>query len=115
VRKPLHAKSYPTKPPSRVEEGQFYEAHQQLRVIATRYVKASDWESAVDVLSSGATMLLKANQGGSGGDLCIYLMDVYNKAALEVDVKNKARLLYLLRIFPPEEPTRKKFVGEMIG
>jgi len=60
-------------------------------------------------------MLLKANQGGSGGDLCSFLMEVYNKAGFEVDIRNKARLLYLLRTFPPGEPTRKKFVGEMIG
>ncbi|GAB7342469.1 hypothetical protein MBLNU457_g0670t1 [Dothideomycetes sp. NU457] len=99
----------------KVAEGQYYEAHQQLRVIATRYVKASDWESAADLLCSGATMLLKANQGGSGGDLCNFLMEVYNKAGFEVDIKNKARLLYLLRTFPAGEPTRKRFVSEMVG
>jgi len=84
-------------------------------VLAARYVKSSDWDSAVDLLCSGATMLLKANQGGSGGDLCLYLMDVYHKAALPVDIRNKARLLYLLRAFPPGEPTIKRFVSEMIG
>ncbi|KAL1302545.1 hypothetical protein AAFC00_002927 [Neodothiora populina] len=99
----------------KVEEGQFYEAHQQLRVIASRYVKSSDYASAVDVLSSGASMLLKAGQGGSGGDLCMFLMDVYGKAELKADVGNKARVLALLRAFPPAEPTRKRFVGEIIG
>lgn len=98
-----------------MEEGQFYEAHQQLRVIASRYVKSSDWTSAVDLLASGASMLLKAEQGGSGGDLCLFLMDVYNKAELTPDVGNKARLLGLLRSFPPGEPTVKRFVGEMVG
>ncbi|PNS17568.1 hypothetical protein CAC42_8111 [Sphaceloma murrayae] len=99
----------------KVEEGQFYEAHQQLRVIASRYVKASDWESAIDILCQGATMLLRADQGGSGGDLCMFLMEVYNKAELEADIPNKARLLYLLRAFPKNEPTKKRFVGEMVG
>ncbi|KAF4549001.1 Hypothetical protein D9617_24g017150 [Elsinoe fawcettii] len=99
----------------KVEEGQYYEAHQQLRVIANRYVKTSDWESAVDILCQGATMLLKADQGGSGGDLCMFLMDVYNKGELEADIRNKARLLYLLRAFPKGEPTKKRFVGEMIA
>lgn len=99
----------------RVEEGQFYEAHQQLRVIANRYVKSTDYPSAVDVLSSGASMLLKAGQGGSGGDLCMFLMDVYGKAQLKPDVGNKARVLALLRAFPSDEPTRKRFVGEIIG
>ncbi|KAF2158066.1 DUF410-domain-containing protein [Myriangium duriaei CBS 260.36] len=99
----------------KVEEGQFYEAHQQLRVIASRYVKASDWESAIDILSQGATMLMRADQGGSGGDLCLFLMEVYNKASLPSDLRNKARLLYLLRAFPKAEPTRKRFVGEIVA
>lgn len=69
----------------------------------------------MDLLSSGAALLLKAGQGGSGGDLCIFLMEVYNKADLKPDVTNKARLLGLLRSFPPNEPTKKRFVGDMIG
>jgi len=43
------------------------------------------------------------------------LMDVYGKAELKPDVGNKARLLGLLRAFPSGEPTKKRFVGEMIG
>jgi hypothetical protein len=100
---------------SRVKEGQFYEAHQQLRVIASRYTMSSDWASAVDLLASGASMLLKAGQGASGGDLCMFLMDVYGKAELKPDTTNKARLLSLLREFPEGEPTRKRFAGEVIG
>ncbi|GAM86670.1 hypothetical protein ANO11243_046870 [Dothideomycetidae sp. 11243] len=99
----------------KVEEGQFYEAHQQLRVIASRYVKQSDWESAVDVLSQGATMLMRADQGGSGGDLCLFLMEVYNKGSLPADLRNRARLLFLLRAFPKQEPTRKRFIAEMVS
>lgn len=78
-------------------------------------MKSNDYVSAVDLLSSGASLLLKAGQGASGGDLCMFLMDVYNKAELKVDVQNKARLLSLLRVFPPGEPTKKRFVGEVVG
>ncbi|KAH0371835.1 DUF410-domain-containing protein, partial [Aureobasidium melanogenum] len=99
----------------KVKEGQFYEAHQQLRVIASRYTKSSDWTSAIDLLASGASMLLKAGQGASGGDLCMFLMDVYGKAELKPDTTSKARLLSLLREFPEGEPTRKRFAGEVIG
>lgn len=60
-------------------------------------------------------MLLKAGQGGSGADLCIYLVDVYNKAEITPDAESKGRLLTLLRSFSPGEPTRKKFIGEMVG
>jgi len=60
-------------------------------------------------------MLLKAGQGGSGGDLCMFLLDVYTKAELKPDVTSKARVLSLLRAFPAGEPTRKRFISDMIG
>ncbi|KAK4992061.1 hypothetical protein LTR66_000031 [Elasticomyces elasticus] len=99
----------------KIEEGAYYEAHQQLRVIASRYVKSADYASAIDLLSSGATLLLKAGQGGSGGDLCMFLMEVFQKAECRCDSANKARLVGLLRAFPAGEPTKKRFVGEIIG
>ncbi|OCK84784.1 DUF410-domain-containing protein [Lepidopterella palustris CBS 459.81] len=99
----------------KIEEGQYYEAHQQLRVIASRYVKQGNNDAAIDILFSGAQLLLKAGQGGSGGDLCLFLVDVFNKAELKPDAASKGKLLTLLRSFPPEEPTRKRFVSEMVG
>ena len=98
----------------RIEEGDYYEAHQQLRTIANRYIKSKDWKAAIDILSHGASLLLKAGQGGSGADLCNYLIEVYGKAELQPDVTNKARLLGLLRSFPPNEPAKRKFVGGIV-
>lgn len=77
-------------------------------------MKSADYTSAIDLLSSGASLLLKAGQGGSGADLCNYLIEVYQKAELKPDIANKARLLGLLRAFPPNEPAKKKFVGGII-
>ncbi|KAF1974544.1 DUF410-domain-containing protein [Bimuria novae-zelandiae CBS 107.79] len=99
----------------KIAEGQFYEAHQQLRVIAARYVKASNWTAATDILSQGAQSLLQAGQGGSGGDLCIFLLEVFHKSETKPDAASKSKLLSLLRAFPKNEPTRKKFVNEMLG
>ncbi|GAB7362458.1 hypothetical protein MBLNU230_g2780t1 [Neophaeotheca triangularis] len=99
---------------TKIEEGDYYEAHQQLRTIANRNIKSADYDSAIDLLSSGASLLLKAGQGGSGADLCVYLIEVYNKAELKPDVGNKARLVSLLRAFPPNEPAKKKFVGGIV-
>ncbi|KAF2181812.1 DUF410-domain-containing protein [Zopfia rhizophila CBS 207.26] len=99
----------------KIEEGQYYEAHQQLRVIASRYVKQNNTAAATDILFSGAQSLLKAGQGGSGGDLCIFLLDVFNKAEVKPDAGSKGKLLSLLRAFPAGEPTRRKFVNEMIA
>ena len=100
---------------NRIKEGQFYEAQQQTRVVAARYVKAQNWEPAIDIIYNVAQSMLKAGQGGSGGDLCVLLVDVYKQAELKPDPTTKGRLLTCLRLFDSEEPTRKKYIGEMLG
>lgn len=99
----------------KIDEGSYYEAHQQLRVISARYVKAQDYTSAIDVLASGAALLLRAGQGGSGGDLCMLLLDVYGKAELASDAASRGRLLGLMRAFPAGEPTRRRFITDAVG
>ncbi|KAL4782298.1 hypothetical protein BJX76DRAFT_359102 [Aspergillus varians] len=112
----------------KIASGAYYEAHQQLRVIAARYIKQSNYDAAAEILAGGATALLRAGsqQGASasGGDLAVMLMvEVYVKAGWEIvggddDVEGrtrKKRLIELLREFPSEEPTRKRFIQEIIG
>ncbi|KAL8734264.1 MAG: hypothetical protein Q9181_003254 [Wetmoreana brouardii] len=99
----------------KISEGQFYEAHQQLRVIASRYVKSENWDAAIDLLYGGALALLKAGQGGSGGDLGIFLVDVLGRSGRGVGSEEKSKLLTILRAFPAREPTKKGFVTEMIN
>lgn len=43
------------------------------------------------------------------------MLDVFSKGDVKPDAASKGKLLSLLRAFPPKEPTRKKFVGEMIA
>ncbi|PSS02380.1 hypothetical protein BD289DRAFT_458004 [Coniella lustricola] len=100
---------------SRIGEGQFYEAQQQTRVVAARYIKAKNWDAAIDILFNVSQSLLKAGQGGSGGDLCVLLVDVYKQAELKPDATSKGRLLTCLRLFEAGEPTRKKFVDQMLA
>ena len=99
----------------KIAAGDFYEAQQQTRVAASRHIKTGNWSAAVDILASVAQALLRAGQGGSGGDLCVMLVDVYRQAELRPDAVAKGRLLTCLRLFEAGEPTRKKFVGEMIA
>jgi golgi to ER traffic protein 4 len=44
----------------------------------------------------------------------MFLLDVYDKAELHPDASSKGKLLTLLRSFPAGEPTRKKFIAEMM-
>ncbi|EKD14889.1 uncharacterized protein L3040_003895 [Drepanopeziza brunnea f. sp. 'multigermtubi'] len=99
----------------KITEGAYYEAQQQTRVVAARYVKSESWPAAIDILFNVSQSLLKAGQGGSGGDLGLFLIDVYKQAGLNPDSSSKGKLLTLLRLFDSEEPTRKKFIAEMIG
>lgn len=48
-------------------------------------MKSSNWSAAADVLFEGAVALLRAGQGGSGGDLGCFLVDVFGKAEWRVD------------------------------
>ncbi|KKZ66046.1 hypothetical protein EMCG_08217 [[Emmonsia] crescens] len=105
----------------KIAAGAYYESHQQLRVIAARYLKQLNYDAAADILAGGAKALLRApGASASGGDLAIMLIiDVYNKAEWgvggdEVGVGRKKRLIELLREFPPEEPTRKRYMNELI-
>ena len=73
----------------RIEEGQYYEAHQQLRVVSQRYMKAGAHDAAIEILCSGARALLDAGQSGSGADLCLLLIEVYKAAQLAPDAVSK--------------------------
>ncbi|KAI4215069.1 MAG: hypothetical protein LQ351_002383 [Letrouitia transgressa] len=99
----------------KISEGQYYEAHQQLRVIASRYVKQENWVAAIDILHGGALALLEAGQGGSGGDLAGFLVDVYRRSKQEYEAGARDRLLAILRAFSRAEPTKKKFVDEVLA
>ena len=91
----------------RIASGAYYEAHQQLRVIAARYIKQANYNAAAEILAGGATSLLRAGsqQGASasGGDLAIMLVvEVYTKAGWEItggddDTEGRARKSKSLR------------------
>ena len=55
-----------------------YEAHQKARTFASRYVKSSQFDVAIDVLFQSSRELLKAGQTGSGVDLASFMLDVYD-------------------------------------
>ena len=74
---------------TRIAEGQFYEAHQQLRVISARHTKAQNWTDAIEILYNGSLSLLKAGQGGSGGDLALLLVDTMTKGEVGVSSESK--------------------------
>ncbi|KAI9826825.1 MAG: hypothetical protein M1832_005764 [Thelocarpon impressellum] len=43
------------------------------------------------------------------------MVDVYKTAQLNPEAENKGKVLSLWRLFPPEEPSRKRFINEVIA
>lgn len=61
-----------------IASGQPYEAHQKTRTFAARYQKSGQYDTAIDVLFQSTRELLKTGQQGSGTDLALFLLEVYN-------------------------------------
>src|SRR5258707_15166391 len=60
-----------------IAAGNAYEAHQKTRTFASRYVKANQHDVAIDVLFQAAREMFKGGHLGSGTDLGVYMIDVY--------------------------------------
>ncbi|SCW01531.1 LAFE_0E01728g1_1 [Lachancea fermentati] len=98
---------------ARIENQDFYEAHQTLRTIANRYVRSKNYQEAIDLITQGAQSFLRAKQGGSATDLIFYLLEVYDTAQVKADDASVSRLIQLLVAIDPEEPNLKDVVTGM--
>lgn len=72
-----------------IAAGQPYEAHQKARTFASRYQKSSQYDTAIDVLFQSARELLKVGQQGSGTDLAIFLLGVYDSKGEDVNEESR--------------------------
>lgn len=88
---------------ARIEAGQFYEAHQTLRTITNRYVKAKQYNEAVKILVRGAQLLAEKHQYPLSADLISYLIDVYSEEH-RCDLQLKQVVIDLVQQLPPTEP-----------
>lgn len=100
---------------AKIAEGDFYEAHQTLRTIANRNVRSKAFGDAIDLLYHAAQILLKTSQPATGSDLTSYLVEVYNESDTRVDNESKSKLIQLISLFDPLEPTLKQVGIESIN
>ncbi|KAG0054785.1 hypothetical protein BGZ83_010461 [Gryganskiella cystojenkinii] len=98
-----------------VGEGNYYEAHQMYRTVANRYVKAQNYKDAIDLLHSGSLLLLKHKQTGSGTDLALYLVEVYNLDKVPVSEESRDRIFDLAELMDAENSQRKSFLQSAIS
>ncbi|KAJ1979044.1 hypothetical protein H4R34_002988 [Dimargaris verticillata] len=72
---------------AQIAAGEYYEAHQKLRTLANRYMKAgavsrpseANVQKTIDLLCGGASALLDQGQTTSAADLILYVLDIYTK------------------------------------
>jgi golgi to ER traffic protein 4 len=96
-----------------IDKEKAYEVGQELRRLVAR-CPPHYWSTAIDTIYDVSQAILKAGLGGEGGDLAVLLIDVYKQAQLKPDAASRGKVLALLRLFASDEPTRKKFITEMI-
>lgn len=97
----------------RISNGQFYEAHQAVRTIVARYVRTKNYSEALEILTTSAESLLKASQSASGCDLLLYIVEVYEISQTAIDSTSRGRLLKLLPLVPPTEPSLNKLAKQI--
>lgn len=91
---------------SKIDNGSFYEAHQTLRTITNRYVKAKQYKEAKDLLYQGATILLNNKEYASASDLINYLVQVYTEDGVQInDTDAKNKLIDLVSGIPSNDPS----------
>ncbi|KAF9291078.1 hypothetical protein BGZ68_005174 [Mortierella alpina] len=98
-----------------VSEGHYYEAHQMYRTVANRYVKAHNYQDAINLLRSGALLLLQHKQSGSGTDLALYLIEVYNLEKTPVTEESRDRIFDLADLMGADISQRKTFLQNAIS
>ncbi|CCM04317.1 uncharacterized protein FIBRA_06488 [Fibroporia radiculosa] len=98
-----------------IASGQAYEAHQKARTFASRYAKAQQYDTAIDVLFQSARELLKAGQQGSGIDLASFMLDVYDSKGEEVNEESRGRVTQLIALTGSSGAWRKTIIDKAVG
>lgn len=88
---------------SRIDKGEFYEAHQTLRTISNRYINSKQYDEAINLVYEGALILLKNKEYASGSDLIMVLIDIYQEASKPIDTQYKGKLIELINYLPNQE------------
>ncbi|KAK2462949.1 hypothetical protein APHAL10511_005001 [Amanita phalloides] len=92
-----------------------YEAHQKARTFAARYVKAGQYDTAIDVLFQSSRELLKSGQAGSGIDLAGFLLEAYDQKGEPVSDENRGRITQLIALTGPEGSWRKTLIDKAVA
>lgn len=100
---------------AKIDDKEYYEAHQTLRSLINRSAKAHKIDEAIDLIYFGSLILISSDQFASAGDLLNYLLEILNGNKIESDKAILGKLLTILSKFPVQEPSFNKISLEVIG
>lgn len=90
----------------RVDNKEFYEAHQTIRTIVNRYVRSKQFVPALQILAQGSSILSTNKEYASASDLIMYMIQVYNEAKIPSTEKEyKMKLIELISLLPDTDPS----------
>ncbi|ORY53232.1 hypothetical protein BCR33DRAFT_655225, partial [Rhizoclosmatium globosum] len=85
--------------------GNFYEAHQMYHSVCQRLVTQQKPADAVTLLYAGAVELLNAKQIGSGSDLGLRMIDLFESEKMAVDTESRKKVLDIFQAFHERQNT----------
>ncbi|EJD06751.1 cytoplasmic protein [Fomitiporia mediterranea MF3/22] len=97
-----------------IADGHAYEAHQKARTFASRYIKSAQYDTAIDVLFQSSRALLTAGQPGSGTDLALFLIEVYEAKNEVVSEESRGELTQLIALTGSNGTWRKTLIDKAV-
>lgn len=98
----------------RLNDHEYYEAHQLYRTLCFRYCAQEKYDKAIDLLMNGALALLEANQASSGADLAVLLVTTMEKTNVSVTSDIIMKLAALHRLMPEDNIERPNYVSAVL-
>lgn len=91
---------------TKINNGEFYEAHQTLRTITNRFVKSKNYDEAINLLYQGSVILSTNKEYSSSSDLILYLIEIIQENCSERFTKElKLQFVELVSNLPNSEPS----------
>ncbi|XP_065317866.1 Golgi to ER traffic protein 4 homolog [Gordionus sp. m RMFG-2023] len=93
----------------KLDEKDFYEAHQLYKIIYFRYITQQKYEEAMHLIIDGSNLLLNKQQIPSGYDLAMLYLEGIKKEYLPFDKISIDKLVTIFKLLPKESLERNQF------
>lgn len=98
----------------RIEQGLYYEAQQMYRTLHFRYSSKKRFEEALVLAHDGALTMLKHDQVGSGADLGMIVLELYETIPKHVTVETVDKALEIFNAFGTATPVRDTYIKGLL-